>query len=841
MSYDEYDRMPTITLPEHSAPKVVETVEIEGQRVDIVQYATFTGMKTSKDQPVYGFADDFAAIVSGAEIRPLSVTFYANDGKHHKGGDVCSSQPTARPVKSGDELARRATVKAAIKGAEERIERDRLYATYAPVAEKNIASHTREQFEALDADAEIEPGDMVVVYSHKKYRTGVAIKVSRTRVECLAATPSTGVANGATRKKGEDVRLLRKANPTTPAVEESAPVEPRTPRGRWAAELAPENTPAFEAGLGEAAADFRTEQDARQVEQMRRDLVDLGVAVRGMSDVWIRREHAVRVTNRVADVDGRRFGPGALVECVGSATSVMTGWRGHAVAVGNDAHGDGQWVELDFVGREGGQVRSASRVRVINDYNEGAPVPADAPAQGSLVDEPTPAAAVPAAAAGALPALGEAIQERADRAESAGYDLAEPTADALRLLAQVFAAPEGTTAVFDGAGDVDYVQTDDEGRPGDGGVPLEGHAYRAGDGIGCAVYLGGSVVRCGAGRNQHPPAEAFAVPAPELDPADVRRAEVGRMFAAMEGMADAVEGCTLYRMVRARVGARQLRIHDAGGELLGTVTEVRAEPETEWQAERADGAALPARPGGLFASFADGVAAVRAAAASNQDDDQDATAAAQLGPDAGAAGELMRLLQLGRDLRLDLYAEPRPALRQYATIEELQYALSRPGAAATLRAIADQVERDQAGHVTEIRVDGGLFQWRCVQGDAAGHAYTVGEQAYAAATGHGPLVASSPFTRTAVIEHEGRGDNEHGVPRRMMANVLEWEPYDGGYWRLGGGRGSTSEIPGHDIAGAHAWAAVQLGKDDYDRPGVQVSRWEHHRDMYGEWWEPVTR
>ncbi|MEU7591185.1 hypothetical protein AB0A95_33435 [Micromonospora sp. NPDC049230] len=989
MSDDSEYATTVVTYPEHSAPEVVETVQIEGKPVQIVRYATLTERPSTIDgEPVFGRATEFAAIPAGTKLRPLSIAAYKNNGKYHKAGDVTIGQAIAGPTDWGTEYARCATVKAAIKGARDRVERDRLYAQYSPIAAKHIASHTREQFETLDANAAIEPGDLVVVYSHKRFRTGVATKVTPTRVECLAGTPTGGV-NGATRKKGDEVRLLRKTTPTapvTPAVEEGTPVaedvatdrartadhfadgigaaasqastDPRTPRGRWAVGLPPATTPEIEQGLVDAAADFRAERDeraaaaAREVEQMRSELLHADVQVsglRGLSDDQVRAVYASRTTNRVTDVGGRTFGPGALVECVGPATAVLTGWRGHAVAVGNYAEGDGQWVELDFVGREGGQVRSADRVRVINDYDDqGAPVPADAPAQGEALAEPTPAAAVPAAADG-----------------SAGYLLAEPTSDALRLLAQVAAAPAGTTAVFDGAGDVAYVQADDEGGPGNGEAPLE------------------------------------------LDEVEQRRADVGRMFAEGQGMPDAVAGCTLYRMVRARVGARLLQIHDAGGKLLGTVEEVRVPFQAAgWRAQLEDGAVLPARPGGLFASFADGVAAVRTAA-SNQDDDQDAAAAAQGegepmttrkptpaeasalrraaagnmrgyidGPmdvrnrirdagwsdsttgvinDAGlkvaaenpyrpsskalaalraaaadprgwfpdechprligdliregmarraypteipeiaplghelltqidghggaqavdlqsvaemtpvderrlptyelayedhllaegagtprqdAAAELYRLILQGRSAALVIKQEM--PLRQYATLEEMEAALTRPGAADTLRAIADHVERDQAGHVTEIEVDGaGQFQWRCVQGDAEGSGYDIGEEAYQAAVGHGPMVASSRFTRTPTIEHSGRGNNEHGVPRRSLAGSLEWEPYDGGEWRLVG-RGSTSEIPEHDVAGAHAWAAGLLGEDDYDRRAVRVVRWEHHCDVDGEWWEPVT-
>ncbi|WP_431935758.1 hypothetical protein [Micromonospora sp. RP3T] len=91
-----------------------------------------------------------------------------------------------------------------------------------------------------------------------------------------------------------------------------------------------------------------------------------------------------------------------------------------------------------------------------------------------------------------------------------------------------------------------------------------------------------------------------------------------------------------------------------------------------------------------------------------------------------------------------------------------------------------------------------------------------------------------------LVVHEGRGENEHGVPRRSLTGSLEWERYDGGEWRLQG-YGSTSAIGGDDVDGAQAWAAALLALEEYDRPGLVVLGWEQHRDAYGDWWEPVTR
>ncbi|MFI7608853.1 hypothetical protein ACIBTV_27585 [Micromonospora sp. NPDC049366] len=604
LAYD-YAASEPLTFPEQSAPDVAATVEIEGKQVAIVRYATLD-LSRDSHEPTFGWTATFHAIPADAKVHPLSRRFFLHDSEYHKAGEATGGQTTATVV--GEAYAHCSTVQATIKAARERITRDRLYAQYAPIAEKNIGDHTRAAFDALDADADIEPGDLVVVYSHQKFRTGVAVKVTKTRVECLAATPTGRIANGATRTKGAEVRLLRKtgepdaneqARRETYARldaerEAAAPAEPRTPRGRWAAGLPPQLTPESAAGLRAAADDFR--------------------------------------------------------------------------------------------------------------------------------------------------ALGAAIETRAQ---------AEPT------------------------------PADDA----DGPVPAGPSA-----------------------------------PAPELDEAEERRAVAGRVFASGY-MDDAGAGSTLYRMVAARVGVRRLRIHDAGGELLGTVLEMPAglSGETGWRAETPAGVALRA-PGGLFGGFAEAVAAVRSAAA--ESDDQAATV-------AGQGGEGM--------------AEAEAPAADRPPVEALLALVAARGIdPATLRAVADRIERDRAGHVTEIEVDGtGHFEWRCVQGDADQTGIEVGEDAYRAATAHGPLVADSPFVRGETIEHEGRGDNERGVPLRTLAGALEWQPYDGGEWKVAGWA-RTSDIDEGDIAGAQAWAARVIA-DSYGEGRPEVARWEHHRDRYGEWWTPVVR
>lgn len=359
---------------------------------------------------------------------------------------------------------------------------------------------------------------------------------------------------------------------------------------------------------------------------------------------------------------------------------------------------------------------------------------------------------------------------------------------------------------------------------------------------------------------------------PALDGAEERRAVAGRVFARQEGLADAGDGCTLYRMVRARVGERQIRIHGAAGELLGTVTE----SAEGWRAELPTREPVPmfmgAVPGGgWLGRFTDAVEAVRAAERVDaegwgeaiEDDDQGATEAAREGESVegkamrvlaeeaygatsgglDAVAALNRLIAQGREEVLVPLIAPG---RQHATVEELEAALRglvvecgiKP---AVLRRVADQVERDQAGHVTEIQVDeDGRFQWRCVQGDADQTGIEVGEEAYQAAVAHGPLVATSPFVRGPVIEHEGRAENEAGVPRRALGGSLHFEPYDGDEWVLRG-YGRNPGIGEGDIAGAHAWAAGLIGAMAEAGYAVSVARWEQHRDAYGEWWEPVAR
>jgi hypothetical protein len=181
------------------------------------------------------------------------------------------------------------------------------------------------------------------------------------------------------------------------------------------------------------------------------------------------------------------------------------------------------------------------------------------------------------------------------------------------------------------------------------------------------------------------------------------------------------------------------------------------------------------------------------------------------------------------------------AARARAVRAQLAALLGDP---AGLRNVADLVERERLGHVTDIAGPdiAGHFEWSCIQGDADQTGMETAEEAYQAATAHGPLTATSPFARRPPIVHDQLARNRAGVPRRSLGRSLFYSPYDGGEWKFVG-YGETTDVDEGDVAGAQAWAAAHLDSIDYDngRSGRDrtVRRWEHHQDPHGEWWEPV--
>jgi hypothetical protein len=96
------------------------------------------------------------------------------------------------------------------------------------LAMASIQTHTDDEFAALDAGADLARGDLVVIKSFNRWRTGVVTGVSRGgRVEALVATPSSpDRVYGARGKLGEQVRLLRKgeAPGDLPPAEDGTPV-----------------------------------------------------------------------------------------------------------------------------------------------------------------------------------------------------------------------------------------------------------------------------------------------------------------------------------------------------------------------------------------------------------------------------------------------------------------------------------------------------------------------------------------------------------------------------------------------------------------------------------------
>lgn len=181
--------------PELSKPRVVQTLEVDGEQIAIVQMARIDQPKAG-DKPTLAYSDIFYAVDSDQEFQQISLTHFTADGPGGKGvaGQLVPGQSNPTGVPGGEfrnmHLASGQTLNSAVAGARRKIAQQRAYERYAPAARENIAAHSQADFDALSPTAPIRPGDLVALTSFNKIRTGVAYNVTGTKVEALVATPS---------------------------------------------------------------------------------------------------------------------------------------------------------------------------------------------------------------------------------------------------------------------------------------------------------------------------------------------------------------------------------------------------------------------------------------------------------------------------------------------------------------------------------------------------------------------------------------------------------------------------------------------------------------------------
>lgn len=213
-----------LTWPaELSTPRVAATENIGGQEVAIVQYAIVS--KRDIDAPAdLSYSDQFYAVPADARMRPLALSFHTRDGYYGQPGDGRAaagvSTNTATPVGKyrNMHIASGKTANAALSGARASIEKDRNRERFTPDALANVDVHSQADFDALDPNATIEPGDLVVLKSFNKLRTGVATKVTANKVDALVSTPSGAYETWyGTAQKGIGVRLLTARGINAPA------------------------------------------------------------------------------------------------------------------------------------------------------------------------------------------------------------------------------------------------------------------------------------------------------------------------------------------------------------------------------------------------------------------------------------------------------------------------------------------------------------------------------------------------------------------------------------------------------------------------------------------------
>jgi hypothetical protein len=198
-----------------SEPTTLATVTIEGQEVLLVQLHRATGNAAA---PGFEPLPDMVVAVLASEYQPKPATasYYTTDHKYGTPGEMASYSCS----EVGNKLASGKDQATARTGARRALQLRAAYAQYGPVAVANIQTLANGERGSLDASVAVEVGDLVAIHSHGHIRVGVAIKVTKTWVEALVATPSGGYAQGA-RERTADVRVWKKAQPATPA---AAPV-----------------------------------------------------------------------------------------------------------------------------------------------------------------------------------------------------------------------------------------------------------------------------------------------------------------------------------------------------------------------------------------------------------------------------------------------------------------------------------------------------------------------------------------------------------------------------------------------------------------------------------------
>jgi hypothetical protein len=209
------DDMETLTYPRAlSAPKVHSVHEVNGRRVAVVQYAqVHQDHRDAKPELRHG--DQFFAVPADSEFKPITRTFLAKDDQYgRKKGDayVGSTHSTARldTDQRDSHYASAKTPAAALSAARAQLDKRDARARYEPVAQRNVGTHHPEDFQKLDPNAEIKPGDLVMVHAFNKWRTGVAYQVTGTKVHSFVATPSGGLSSVSnTSTKGTGARLIR--------------------------------------------------------------------------------------------------------------------------------------------------------------------------------------------------------------------------------------------------------------------------------------------------------------------------------------------------------------------------------------------------------------------------------------------------------------------------------------------------------------------------------------------------------------------------------------------------------------------------------------------------------
>lgn len=171
-------------------PTVVHTVIIDGVSVDVIAHTSVT-QDHIDDTPKFAPGRRFQAAATGTyTLLPAERSFQTSAGRdpgHWATGRGTSIEPYSANL--GDS----ATVAGAVAAARATLAARALKAEFGPLAIAVTRTLTADEWKALPVLTNPKRRDVVAVPAFGRIRRGVVVKVGRTRLHVMYATPAGGV------------------------------------------------------------------------------------------------------------------------------------------------------------------------------------------------------------------------------------------------------------------------------------------------------------------------------------------------------------------------------------------------------------------------------------------------------------------------------------------------------------------------------------------------------------------------------------------------------------------------------------------------------------------------